>query len=265
MSGLLDGLLTDLAAETAALRDLVADLDDDGWSRPTPAPGWTVAHQIAHLAWTDRAALLAATDEDAWGALVHVARDDPDGFVDRAAAELADHPTDDLLTTWDGARAALAGALRDLPAGVRMPWFGPPMSAASMATARFMETWAHGLDVRDGLGTPTEPSDRVRHVVHLGVRTRDFAYAVHDLTPPSEPFHVELTAPSGATWTWGPDATGVTETVRGSAWDFARLVTRRVHRADTDLVATGDEAGRWLGIAQCFAGPPGEGRVSTGG
>ena len=31
-------------------------------SRPTPAEGWTVAHQIAHLAWTDEQALLAATD-----------------------------------------------------------------------------------------------------------------------------------------------------------------------------------------------------------
>lgn len=263
---LLDGLLADLAAETDALRAVVADLDSrtpGGWATPTPAPGWTVAHQVAHLAWTDRAATLAATDADGWAALVREAQEDPDGFVDRGAEELASRPTADLLATWDDSRASLAAALRAVPAGQKMPWFGPPMSAASMATARFMETWAHALDVREGLGVPVEPTDRVRHVCHLGVRTRDFAYATHGLTPPPASFHVELVSPSGERWTWGPD--DATDQVRGSAWDLARLVTQRVHRDDTDLVATGDEAARWLGIAQCFAGPPGEGRASGRG
>jgi len=35
-----------------------------------------------------------------------------------------------------------------------------------------------------------------------------------------------------------------------------------VHRADTGLVAVGADASRWLDIAQCFAGPPGEGRAA---
>ncbi len=262
---LLDGLLADLAAETDALRAVVADLGTrtPGWASPTPAPGWTVAHQVAHLAWTDRAATLAATDQDAWDALVLDAAEDPDGFVDRAAEELAAEPTTDLLARWDAGRAALADALRALPAGRKMPWFGPPMSAASMATARFMETWAHALDVHEGLGVPVAPTDRVRHVCHLGVRTRDFAYATHGLTPPPAPFHVALVAPSGERWTWGPQEAA--DRVQGSAWDFARLVTQRVHRDDTDLVARGAGADRWLGIAQCFAGPPGQGRASAGG
>ena len=69
---------------------------------------------------------------------------------------------------------------------------------------------------------------------------------------------MELTAPSGATWTWGPEDAG--ERVAGLAYDFCRLVTQRVHHDDTDLGATGPGAERWLGIAQCFAGPPGAGR-----
>jgi mycothiol maleylpyruvate isomerase-like protein len=40
-----------------------------------------------------------------------------------------------------------------------MPWFGPPMSPTSMATARFMETWAHGLDVYAALGIDPEITD----------------------------------------------------------------------------------------------------------
>ena len=136
------------------------------------------------------------------------------------------------------------------------------MSAASMATARFMETWAHALDVYAALGIDPEISDRIRHVAHLGVRTRDFAYSVHGLDVPAEEFLVALTAPSGEVWTWGPD--GTAQTVTGSAYDFCLLVTQRVHRDDTDLQAHGPDAEKWLTIAQAFAGPAGEGRAPRG-
>lgn len=259
MSELLEALLGDLDTETESLRRLVADLSEYQWRSPTPAPGWSVAHQIAHLAWTDHAALLAATDPEGWDALVADALEDPAGYVDHAASELAARDAADLIASWTIAHETLVGVLRDWTPGEKIAWFGPPMSAASMATARFMETWAHGLDVRDALQVEAEPTDRVAHVAHLGVRTRDFAYAVRDLAPPAEPFHVALSAPGGDTWTWGPDT--AEQSVRGSAWDFARLVTQRVHRSDTDLVATGGEAEHWLGLAQCFAGPAGRGRA----
>jgi uncharacterized protein (TIGR03084 family) len=132
------------------------------------------------------------------------------------------------------------------------------MSATSMATARFMETWAHALDVYDALDTRPEPTDRVRHVAHLGVRTRDFAFGLHELDPPAEEFRVDLIAPSGETWAWGPE--DAKQRVTGPALDFCLLVTQRIHRNDTDLVAEGADAEKWLTIAQAFAGPPGEGR-----
>jgi uncharacterized protein (TIGR03084 family) len=255
---LLDDLLDDLKAEGDRLWNLVSGLDDDGWATPTPAAGWTVATQVAHLAWTDESAVIAATDKDAWDALVLRALEDPDGFVDQQAHEVARLAPEALLARWGAAREALPRALREYPAGERMPWFGPPMSPASMATARFMETWAHALDVYDALGVEAVVTDRIRHVAHLGVRTRDFAFSVHGLEPPGAEFRVELTAPSGAAWTWGPEDAG--QSVRGSALDFCLLVTQRVHRDDTDLVAVGDDAERWLSIAQAFAGPAGAGR-----
>ena len=135
------------------------------------------------------------------------------------------------------------------------------MSAASMATARFMETWAHALDVYDAAGQRPEPTDRIRNVAHLGVRTRNYAYSVHQEEPPAEEFRVELTAPSGDLWTWGPD--DAAQRVIGPAYDFCLLVTQRVNRADTDLVAVGADAEHWLDIAQAFAGPPGAGRESA--
>ena len=253
----LNALVADLRAEGDEIEALVRDLPPDGWSRPTPAPGWTVAHQVAHLAWTDERALKAATDPDAFKAeFVRFAGNDPSVVVDEEAASAARRP--DLLAWWRASRATLADTLLDLPPKVKLPWYGPPMSAASMATARLMETWAHGQDIADALGVSRTPTARLRHVAHIGVRTRDFAYMLRGLTPPAEQFRVELTGPDGELWTWGPD--DARQRVTGPALDFCLLATQRVHRADTALVAAGADAAEWLTIAQAFAGPPGVGR-----
>jgi uncharacterized protein (TIGR03084 family) len=256
-------VIDDLREESEELDALVAGLSPEQWASPTPAPGWSLAHQIAHLAWTDHAALLAVTDTDGFRARVERALAAPHTFVDDGAEEYARSAPADLLARWREGRAALDGALRSAPPGARFPWYGPPMSAASMATARLMETWAHGLDVADAIGVVRPPTARLRHVARLGVRTRDFAYGTHRLTPPADPFRVELTGPGGDLWTYGPEDAG--QRVTGPALDFCLLVTQRAHRADLALTADGPDADRWLDIAQAFAGPPGEGRPPAGG
>jgi len=258
MNDVLDTVLRDLAAEGDRLEGIVSGLTEDGWRTPTPAVGWDVAAQVAHLAWTDEVAVFAANDKEKWDEVVVQAIGDPDGFADSAALAGAAADPGDILRRWRTARWSLQETLRSFPAGQRLPWFGPPMSPTSMATARFMETWAHSLDVAEALGVPPAPSDRIRHVAHLGVRTRNFAFGVHGLEPPAEEFGVTLVSPSEEVWSWGPE--DADQTVTGSAYDFCLLVTRRRHRADTDLVAVGADADHWLDIAQAFAGPPGEGR-----
>jgi hypothetical protein len=42
------------------------------------------------------------------------------------------------------ARAEYLRVFAGLDPSARLPWYGPPMSAASCVTARLMETWAHG-------------------------------------------------------------------------------------------------------------------------
>ena len=258
MTDRLQEILDDLATEGEALDALVAGLDEAGWRRPTPAAGWDVATSVAHLAWTDEVAVLAATDKAGWDAVVLEAIADPTGFVDAQALAGGAVPPGDLLVRWRAGRARLAEVLAAHPSGEKLPWFGPPMSPTSMATARYMETWAHGLDVADALGVPVEPHDRVRHVVHIGVRTRGFAFANHGLEVPAGDVRLELVAPSGATWTYGDERAD--QRVTGSAWDFALLVTQRCNRADLDLDADGADADRWLDVAQAFAGPSGTGR-----
>ncbi|MFJ3232334.1 TIGR03084 family metal-binding protein [Streptomyces sp. NPDC086787] len=252
----------DLREESEELDRLVAELSPERWASATPAPRWTVAHQIAHLAWTDQSALLSVTDADGFRALVEKALASADTFVDDGAEEGAQLPPAELLARWRAGRAALDGALRAAPPGARFPWYGPPMSAASVATGRLMETWAHGQDVADTLGVVRAPTDRLRHVVHIGVRARDFAFAARGLQAPADPFRVEVLAPSGDTWAHGPE--DAAQRVTGPALDFCLLVTQRAHRADLAVRAEGPDADRWLDIAQAFAGPPGAGRTPKG-
>jgi uncharacterized protein (TIGR03084 family) len=261
--GLLPGLLADLSDESASLDALVADLPPEGWATPTPAEGWTVAHQIAHLAWTDDQALLSVRSPDEFGGALRKAAAQTGDAVDAAARAGALAAPADLLRRWRQGRADLVRELEELPDGERLPWYGPPMSAASLVTARLMETWAHGQDVADALGATRPVTPRIRHVAHLGVRTRDYSFAVHGMAPPRVEYRVELTGPGGEVWTWGPEDSA--ERLTGPADDFARLVTQRIHRNDTALVAEGDGVARWLEIAQAFAGPPGEGRPASSG
>jgi uncharacterized protein (TIGR03084 family) len=235
-------LAGDVAAETAVTRDLVADLSEDAWRTPTPAVGWSIADQISHLAYFDEEAVKSALHPEEFAL---VAR-----YRDRSGAQ--------MLAWFDAARATLLGTFAGLDPGLRVPWFGPAMSAASSLTARFMETWAHTQDIADALGVTREPTDRLRHVAHIGVGARVFSYAAHGLPVPDVPVHVALTAPSGAVWTWGPAEAA--DRVSGPALDFCLLVTQRRHRADLAVAASGPVAGQWVAIAQAFAGPPGEGR-----
>ncbi|TDE35015.1 TIGR03084 family metal-binding protein [Actinomadura sp. 6K520] len=257
----LHSLLADLAAEGDSVDALVAPLPAARWADPTPAEGWTIAHQISHLAWTDDLAIRAATDAAGFAKLVERALAEPADYVDGGAAEGAAEEPARLLARWRDGRRRVVDALAALPAGTRLPWFGPPMSAASMATGRLMETWAHGEDVADAVGERREPTHRLRHVAHIGVRARDFAFRNRGLEPPAEEFRIVLKGPAGEEWTWGPP--DAAQSVTGPALDFCHVATQRRHRADLALTAVGADADRWLDIAQAFAGPSGPGRAPT--
>jgi uncharacterized protein (TIGR03084 family) len=257
----LSTVLADLTDEGDELDAIVAELDQRSWCLATPAAGWDIATSVAHLAWTDTCAIAAIADPPAWGHYARRAVADPEGFVDREARIGARASSGEIYSRWRQTRRQLAVLLGVAPTDAKLPWFGPPMSATSMATARLMETWAHGLDICDALGNPLKATDRLRHIAHLSIRTRDFSFRLHDLEPPNRPVRIDLLAPSGARWSWGPD--DAAEHIEGTALDFCLLATQRRHRDDLNLVATGSSADRWLDIAQAFAGPPGTGRKAA--
>jgi uncharacterized protein (TIGR03084 family) len=246
------GLLADLAAEEAALDRVVADLDEAGWATPTPAEGWDVRDSVAHLAFTEDLARAALTDEDEFARRRDALIDAPDPSevlvgTGRSMTGRA------VLDWWREARTAALARLETHQPRDRLPWMAGPMSAMSFATARLMETWAHGQDVRDALGQEPEITVRLRHVADLGVRTRPFAYGARGVELPDTAVRVELVGVDGEPWVWGPEA--VKDVVRGPALDFCLVVTQRVNPADTALQVQGPLARDWIGIAQAFAGP----------
>ncbi|GGV94038.1 TIGR03084 family protein [Streptomyces gelaticus] len=256
-------VIDDLRDESDELDVLVRGLTAEQWAVPTPAPGWSIAHQIAHLTWADEVALLAATDADAFAGEAARAMEAPESFVDRGAEEItAALAPQALLARWRGGRERLEAALRDAPAGTRIPWYGPPMSVASMATARIMETWAHGQDIADALGVTRTPTARLRHVARIGVRARDYAYLVRGIKAPEEEFRVELRGSDSELIAFG--ASDAPQRVTGPLLDFCLLVTQRAHRDDLAVRAAGPDADQWLDIAQAFAGPAGPGRAPRG-
>ena len=258
-------VLDDLVAEQDALDRVVADVDDDAFRTPTPSPRWTVTDQLGHLTYFDTSAALAI--EDPAGFAEHKA-ELLNSFADELAVDEATlgkfrerEPAAQLLT-WRSARLDLESAARQLTNDSRIEWYGPSMGSKSFLTARIMEAWAHGQDICDALGVEREPTDRIRHIAQLGVITRGWSYLVRGEQPPDGDVRVELTAPSGDTWTWGPD--DATDRVRGPANDFCLVVTQRRHVADTDLTVEGDLASDWMRTAQAFAGTPSTGPAPRG-
>jgi uncharacterized protein (TIGR03084 family) len=163
-----------------------------------------------------------------------------------------------MLSCWRADRAELLAVARAVDPSSRVPWYGPAMGARSFITARLMETWAHGQDVVDALGAHREPTARLRHVAHIGVRARPFSYVTNGRDAPAGEVYVELHTPEGDTLTWGPSASP--DRVSGPLLDFCLVVTQRRHHSDTALSVTGPLAIEWIAIAQAFAGTPGAGR-----
>ena len=249
-------LIADLEAEQRQLDEIVAGLRASQWDSLTPSPGWTVTDQIGHLCYFDGAAAAAIADPGAFAGmasdLMEAGRGGPDGVDDFTLGSFRALDPAGRLEAWRRNRRALAEAAAGLGERDRVSWYGPSMGAKSFVTARLMEVWAHGADVCDAVGARRPPTDRLRHIAHLGYVTRGWSYANRGLEPPAGDVRVELAAPSGGMWTRGNDDG---DSVRGPAVDFCLVVTQRRHIDDTDLELSGPDAVDWMHKAQAFAGP----------
>jgi len=256
-------VLADLTAEQDDLDALVGTLSDDDLMRPTASPGWSVADQIAHLTYFDRAAAIAIDNPSKFAGMGAELWDatGSDDVDDVTLGPYRTLPRTDLVDAWRSNRDALAAAAAGLADDDRVEWYGPSMGSKSFLTARLMECWAHGQDIALATNTTRTATDRLVHIARLGFITRGWSYTNRGLDAPTDAVSVSLTAPSGAVWNFGD--TSATESVSGSAEDFCLVVTQRIHVDDTDLLST-PLAREWLVIAQAFAGPPTDGPSPRG-
>jgi uncharacterized protein (TIGR03084 family) len=242
-------LVGDLETEQTELQAVVAALDEDAWFTPTPAWGWDVRDTIAHLADTDEMAIDTAIGGPyAINDVVRRAASGPDVTYlgVRRGRRL---PGRAVAAWWSRSSAAERAALLELPVDARVPW-GIGMRTPSFVTARLMEAWAHGLDVHAALGVPSVDTDRLAHVAWLATRALPYAYSVAGREPPPAPVRVELTLPSGAMWTSGPE--DAPDRITGSAGEYCRVFVHRLRSADSSLMIEGAAARGAISVARAF-------------
>ena len=247
----------DFRAESRALAAILEDLPEADLHQPTLFKDWTIDHVLGHLHLFNVAAETSLQGAAAFGAFIGPIVQDMqrgksilecqfpwlDGLSGRA-----------LFEAWRAGAESCADAFALADPMARVKWVGPDMSALSSITARQMETWAHGQEVFDLLGMERQEQDRIRNIAHLGVSTFGWTFINRKEAVPEPAPHVVLTGPSGAQWQW--NETQEDSCVRGSAVEFAQVVTQVRSIEDTDLEVRGPAATRWMEIAQCFAGPP---------
>ncbi len=235
----------DLRAEGDSLHEFLETLEDHHWEIQTPFKDRTVNWVVQHLHDADRWTVHSVTD--------------PDGFrawmKDRSLVKDPDVlQGNELLQRWRSYFQDLCAALEAADPDTRAPWFGPDMGIRMMATARQMETWAHGQDIYDLLHVARTNTDRIQNICHIGVRTFGWTFVNRKLEIPNPIPYVRLESPSGAIWEWNEPSEH--DYIKGAAVEFAHVVTQGRNIAEADLEVRGPSATAWMGIAQCFAGPP---------
>jgi len=248
----------DLKEEYDDLDRIVNQLNDTLWQTQTPFFNWTIKDEISHISYFDRAAYYAATNQEAFQKDMEQMLN---GFIDysqmhkKVNAIGGSMSTQELLAWWRDNRQKLINAYSSLSPKDRLPWYGPTMSARSSATARLMETWAHGQDIVDALNISREATDRLRHIAHIGVNTFQWSFKNRHMPVPETPIHIVLNSPDNDIWEWGPD--DAIDHVYGTALDFCLVITQRRNISDVKSIQTkGEIANQWMKIAQAFAGPP---------
>lgn len=246
-----------LREEIDELGALLDSLEARDWGRPTPFKGWTPWDVVAHLHWTDRQALLALRDPPGFRAAAKRTAEAMGAgtvLIDYTRRQLRELDAAALLERWRAVGHEMCDVLSETDLKARLPWYGPDMGARMFATARQMETWAHGQDIYDLLGRTRRYSDRIQNIAVIGVKTFGWTYVNRGLGVPDVTPYVRLTAPSGALWEWNPPLES--ERIEGAASDFCHVVTQGRNVAETELSVVGEVATQWMTMAQCFAGAP---------
>lgn len=247
----MDDVVTALRDQIDELDALVTGLDTIDWGKPSACPGWSVADVLVHLAQTNEVAMSSL--EGRWDEVTAMwgERDaNVDELAGAAVATSSRRSGPEVRAWWQQTAAAMAAAFDATDPGARVPWVVGDMAARTLCTTRLSETWIHTTDIAHGLGVVVAPTDRLWHVARLVHRTIPYSFQRAGRPEPG-PVRFDLTAPDGATWTFGDDAAPTV--VSGPAHELCLVAGQRADAADTTLVATGPDADSVLVLVRTFA------------
>ncbi|WP_420419861.1 TIGR03084 family metal-binding protein [Pacificispira sp.] len=247
----------DFFAESETLYGLLDDLVEDDFRMPTQFKNWSINDVLQHLHLFNILARESIQNENAMLARladIRRRRDDGRSLRDATGDILGGISGRSLLDAWRDEYERLSNLYVTLDPKSRLKWAGPSMSALSSVSARLMETWAHGLSVFDVLGVERKETDRIFSIAVMGNNTFGWTFKNRDEAIPETPPRLTLNAPSGEVWRFNDEA--ASESISGEALDFCYVVVQARNVADTRLQVSGENAARWMSVAQCFAGPP---------
>ncbi|MEV0218296.1 maleylpyruvate isomerase family mycothiol-dependent enzyme [Streptomyces sp. NPDC050704] len=232
--------LADLADEQREFAALLETLGDTDWHRASAADGWTVADQVAHLADTEEVAVDTLADGPRAFAETVPRYPTAEDFTAAGCRRGDGLSPEDLTAWWDRAGTRSRLLMAEHAPTDRVAW-GFGMTAETFATARLMEHWAHGLDIRDALGLPVDEAARLRRIADLGHSTLRYALARARVPwPQGRTLRLELVARDGTGHAVGPaDATDV---LSGPLLAWCRVATRRSRGTPAALRADGELA-----------------------
>lgn len=156
-------LTAQLSEEWDSLIALGDELDDPGWERGTPCPGWTVAAQYAHMIGTESMLLGRPNPEVDPGKPEHV-RNDIGGFNEVWVAALAGRARKEVLADFAEVTAQRRAALAAMAEADFAAESWTPVGKADyrrFMQIRVFDCWVHEQDIRDAIGTPGHESGPV--------------------------------------------------------------------------------------------------------
>jgi uncharacterized protein (TIGR03084 family) len=241
-------ILSDLVAEQQYQDQFLQRTNIRDWKKRTPAGKWSIQDTVSHL---------ASFEEYAYNAL----EEDGSRLEEASQYETYDEFTlagvmpgrkmrpQDVIEWWREARAKVVDSLSRRTPSDRVSWFAGDMSAKTFATARLMETWAHGLDIHTTLDAEPEDTPRLRHIAWLAWKTLPNAFEEAG-QPYEKPVRVEVIGPAYAKYVFGEEDTD--QVIKGTAGDWCRVAVRRLSADDTSLKAQGQVAEMALKVARAY-------------
>ncbi|HEX2038930.1 MAG TPA: maleylpyruvate isomerase family mycothiol-dependent enzyme [Acidimicrobiales bacterium] len=244
-------ILDDYEAEQGELYELLRRLSDEQWALPTPAAGWDVRDQVSHLADTEEIAVDTVTGGPRTLSAEASRYASGEAFTEAGCDRGRALSGPEVREWWWTAAARCRDTLQAADRTARVPW-GLGMGWKAFVTARLMEHWAHGLDIRAAVGAPAEDTDRLCHIAWICVNAVPYALHVAKVSAPEgHTLRVEVDGPDGGTWAYGPE--DATDRITGPAGQWCRLAVQRITRAQApDLKADGPLAELVLDHARAF-------------